>query len=254
MQYNPLSQIDRIEKSNLLTNKIIVKALKSNRGDIIRAMNVADLQKMVKSVFNGVHNMLAEEAQRAYEYNRDNYVIERDGGIIDPTEGFKLLTDVEIDEEISAFFEIDGKLQYRELIAWPCIALPWIDEPNERLMLLMKIGASGMQYDPFSVSDRLEKADSLTNSAIMNALQTALGDDIRAMSYAEYKQLLKAVFTDYYHSLAAEAEGEFEQACKAYDAERDGIENDPCKKFKPSTEFEIYQELKAYFEEQVALH
>ena len=115
MKYNPLSQIDRIEKSNLLTNKIIVKALKSNRGDIIRAMNVADLQKMVKSVFNGVHNMLAEETQRAYEYNRDNYAIERDGGIIDPTEGFKLLTDVEIDEEISAFFEIDGKLQYREV-------------------------------------------------------------------------------------------------------------------------------------------
>ena len=62
------------------------------------------------------------------------------------------------------------------------------------------------------------------------------------------------VFTDYYHSLAEEAEGEFEQACKAYDAERDGIENDPCKKFKPSTEFEIYQELKAYFEEQGTLH
>ena len=111
-----------------------------------------------------------------------------------------------------------------------------------------------MQYNPFSAADRLEKADILTNNAVIAALQCEQGNVIRAMSHAKYKQLLKAVFTDYYHSLAEEAEGEFEQACKAYDAERDGIENDPCKKFKPSTEFEIYQELKAYFEEQGTLH
>ena len=107
-----------------------------------------------------------------------------------------------------------------------------------------------MHYDPFSAADRLEKADILTNNAVIAALQCDQGNAIRAMSHAKYKQMLKDLFTIYYHKLAEEAAEDFEQACKNYDAERDGIENNPRKKFKPKTEFEIDQELKAYFEEQ----
>ena len=115
MKYNPLSDTDRIEKSNLLANKIIVKSLQSNRGDIIRAMNVADLKKMVQSVTMAVYNKLAAEAQLAYDYKFDKYVIERVCGIIEESAEFKPRPDVEIEAEISAFFEIDGKLQYREV-------------------------------------------------------------------------------------------------------------------------------------------
>ena len=115
MNYNPVSSIDRIEKSNILANRIIVKSLQSNRGDIIRAMNVADLKKMVQSVTMAVYNKLAAEAQVAYDYKFDKYVIERVCGIIEESAEFKPRPDVEIEAEISAFFEIDGKLQYREV-------------------------------------------------------------------------------------------------------------------------------------------
>ena len=39
MQYKPLNQMVRFEKAKILANKIIVKALQSDRGDIVRAMN-----------------------------------------------------------------------------------------------------------------------------------------------------------------------------------------------------------------------
>ena len=111
-----------------------------------------------------------------------------------------------------------------------------------------------MRYDLYSVADRLEKADILTNEAILKALQCELGDFIRAMSHVEFKQLRKDIFAGFYHNLAAKAEDGFEQACADYVPERDGIENDPRKKFKPKTVFEIDQEIKAYFEEQGTLH
>ena len=114
-----------------------------------------------------------------------------------------------------------------------------------------------MQYNPYSLADRLEKADILTDSAIMAALLDEQGEDgdfIRETSYAEFKQFRKDIFAGFYYNLAAKAEKVFEQACADYVPERDGIENDPRKKFKPKTEFEIDQELKAYFEEQGPLH
>ena len=115
MQYEPLSATDRIEKTNILTNRIIVKALQSERGDSIRAMNTADLKKMIKSVTLAVHNKIAAEMQLAYDYKFDRYLIERVCGIIEESAEFKPRPDVEIEAEISAFFEIDGKLQYREV-------------------------------------------------------------------------------------------------------------------------------------------
>ena len=39
MQYKPLNRMVRFEKTKILTNKIIVKASQSDRGDIVRAMN-----------------------------------------------------------------------------------------------------------------------------------------------------------------------------------------------------------------------
>ena len=39
MQYKPLNQMARFEKTKILSNKIIVKALKSDRGYLVRAMN-----------------------------------------------------------------------------------------------------------------------------------------------------------------------------------------------------------------------
>ena len=111
-----------------------------------------------------------------------------------------------------------------------------------------------MRYNSFSVSDRLERADILTNDSIIAVLQCEQGDAIRAMSHAEFKQMHKDVFTVYYHNLIAEAEEDFKQACKDYDAERDGIENDPRKNFKSKTKFEIEQEIKAYFKEQGMLN
>ena len=114
MHYNPLSQMARIEKSDLLTNRIIVKALQSDRGDIIRAMNDADLKKMLYSVFYAVHNILEAEAQRVSDY-KWLFAIEDGHVVIDPTARFKLISDVEIEKEVTAYFEIDGKLQYREV-------------------------------------------------------------------------------------------------------------------------------------------
>ena len=143
MQYNPLSQIDRIEKSNLLTNRIIVKALKSNRGDSIRAMNAVDLKMMAASVFYVVYNKLAVDAQRAYDYNFD--------------EGaeFKPRLDVEIEEDVTAYFEINGKLRYREVKLESLIALLKIDKSAECLTKQMKMGVLGMRYNPYSLADRL---------------------------------------------------------------------------------------------------
>ena len=93
MYFNPLSQSDRFEKAKILAKRIIVNALQSERGDIIRAMNVADLENMVESVVRAVYNKLTVKAQIAYGYKID-YVIE---------------------EDVSAYFEINGKLQYREM-------------------------------------------------------------------------------------------------------------------------------------------
>ena len=106
MQYNPLSRIDLIGRSNILTNRIIVKALQSNRGYKIRGMNEADLKGMVESVFNAVYNQLAVESQRAYECKCDK------------SAEFKPRSDVEIEKDVTAYFEINGKLQhlqYREV-------------------------------------------------------------------------------------------------------------------------------------------
>ena len=140
MHYNPLSSIDRIEKTNILTNRIIVKALQSERGDSIRAMNVADLEKMVESVFSAVHNILAEETRRVSDYKRP-YVIEEGHVIFDPTARFKPRPDVEIETEVTAFFEIDGKLQYREVAVESFISLWEIDKSVECLTQQMKMGA-----------------------------------------------------------------------------------------------------------------
>jgi hypothetical protein len=115
MQFNPLSRIDLIGRSNILTNRIIVKALQSNRGYKIRGMNESDLKKMVESIFNAVYNQLAVEAQLAYDFNFDKYVLERDGIASDLTAEFKPRSDVEIEKEVTAYFEINGKLQYREV-------------------------------------------------------------------------------------------------------------------------------------------
>ena len=114
MTYNPLSQADRIERTNLLAYRIIDKALQSERGDIILAMNDADLEKMEESVARAVRNIIEAEAQRVSDY-KWTCVIKEGRVIIDPTEGFKLLTDAEIEEAVTAYFEIDGKLQYRKV-------------------------------------------------------------------------------------------------------------------------------------------
>ena len=254
MHYNPLNQIARIERSNLLANRVIVKALKSKRGDSIRAMNVVDLKKMMQSVFLAVHNILAADAKLAYDYKFDKYVAERDCDIIDESAEFKPRPDVEIEEEVTAYFEINGKLQHREVKPESLIALPEIDNSVECLTKQMEMGARGMRYNPYSLADRLEKADILTNAEIMDILQSAAIVVIREASYDELKLLYKDLFTDYYHELYAEAEEEFEQECEDYCVETDGIENDPRKIFKLKTKFETDQEIKAYFEEHGTLH
>ena len=114
-----------------------------------------------------------------------------------------------------------------------------------------------MRYNPYRLADRLEKAEILTNDVIMAALldeQSEDGDFIRETSHADLKQLWKDIFSFHYHELYAEAEDGFEKACEDYVPERDGIANDPRKNFEPKTEFEIDQEIKAYFEEQGTLH
>ena len=118
----------------------------------------------------------------------------------------------------------------------------------------MKIWVHVMQYDLYRLADRLELAGILTNEDIIYALLGEQGDDIRAMNYAEFKRMRKDIFSSHYHALYAEAVNNFEQACEDYDPELDGIENDPRKTFKPKTEFEIEQEIEAYFEEQGTLH
>jgi hypothetical protein len=118
----------------------------------------------------------------------------------------------------------------------------------------MKIGAHVMRYNPYSLADRLEKAGILADAELMSALQGEDFDAIREMRPADFKLLWKGVFSLYYLELYAEAEDGFEEACEDYVPERDGIENDPRKNFRPKTEFEIDQEIKAYFEEQGTLH
>ena len=242
MQFNPLSHIEIIGRTNILTNRIIVKALQSNRGDRIRATTDVGLKMMVESVINAVCNKLTVEAQRASEYKYDSPA------------GFKPRPDVEIEEEVTAFFEIDGKLQYREVKLEAISSLPGFDKTVESLKRPMKRGSRVMQYEPVSVADRLEKADILTNNAIMVAWQCEDGAAIRELSPADFKELWKGVFSLYYQELVAEAEASFKQACKDFVPGRDGIENDPRKKFKPKTEFEIVQALNAYFEEHGTLH
>jgi hypothetical protein len=248
MLYNPLNLIERIEKTNILTNSIIVKSLQSNRGDKIRTLNGADLKMMRESVTCAVYNKLAVEAQIVYDFNFGDYYI-KDGIASDKIAEFKLMSDVEIEEEVSAFFEINGKLQYREVKIKSFNALPRVDKSGKWLTQQMKWGVHGMQYDPFSLADRLEKADIETNYLIIYTLQCDPVNEIREMSYAEYKQLLKDLFSFHYRELTEEAKELFEQACHKYDAVRDGTANDPRKNFKPKTEFEIDQEIKAYFEE-----
>ena len=254
MHYNALRQLARIEKSNLLANSIIVKALESDRGDIIRAMNVADLKMMKESVTCAVSNKLAVDAQLAHEYECVKYARELDGIASDPTAEFKPRSDVEIEKEVSAFFEIDGKLQYREVEVESISNLPGFDKFVKRLKQPMKIEARVIQYNPYSLADRLEKACILADIEIMKALRDERGDVIRAMSYAEFKRRRKDIFSFYYRTLYANAAHNFEQACDEYDAERDGIENDPRKTFRPKNDFEIDQDLRAYFEEQRTLH
>ena len=238
MQYKPLSHIEIIGRTNFLTNKIFVKSLQSNLGDSIRAMNDADLKMMVESVINAVCNKLTVESQRAYEY------------MYDPTAGFKPRPDVEIEEEVTAYFEIDGKLQYREVKFESFIALPEVDKSVDWVTQQMKMGELGMLYNPYSSADRLEKAGILTDAEIMNAFLDERGVVIREMSHADLKQLWKGVFSLSYQELYAEAAG----ACEYYVPEWDGSANDPRKNFMPKTEFEIDQEIKAYFEEQGTLH
>ena len=253
MHYNPLSQLDRIEKTTFMTNRIIVNALQSERGDSIRAMDDEDFKNMLATVFCAVHNILAEEARCAANFEF-TYGKGKGHLIFGTTVVFMPRYDVVIEEEVSDFFETKGKLRYRKVISEPFIVFPGIDESLEQVTQQMEMGVRGMQYDPYSLEDRLERADILTNSVIMNTLQRKDGVDIRAMSYAEFKRARKDVFTEYYHALVAEAADNFEQACKDYVPERDGIENDPRTKFKPKTEFEIDQELNAYFEEQGMLN
>ena len=202
MKYNPLSTVDRIEKASLLTNKIIVKALKSNRGDIIRVMTVGGLKNMLKSVFNGVYNKLAVDAQRAYDCAVDKYELDQDCIVVVQDENFKARPDVEIEEEVAAYFEIDGKLQYREVIVESISTLPGFDKSVESLKRPMKMGSRVMQYEPVSAEDRLEKADILTNDAIIEALQGERGGDaIRAMSHAEFKQFRKDAYSVFYNDM-----------------------------------------------------
>ena len=59
-----------------------------------------------------------------------------------------------------------------------------------------------MRYNSFSVSDRLERADILTNGSIIAVLQSEQGDAIRAMSHAEFKQFRKDAYSVFYHELA----------------------------------------------------
>ena len=161
MHCNLLRQLDRAEKTIFLTNRIIVKALESDRGDIIRAMNVSVLQKMVKSVFNAVHNIIAEEARRASNFETLYAMV--DGHlVIDHASRLKLMSDVEIEEEVTALFEINGKLQYREVVGESFVVFPGIDESLEYVMQQIKMGVHGMRYNPYSVEDRLERADTLT--------------------------------------------------------------------------------------------
>ena len=254
MKYEPSNHASRVEKAINLTNKIIVKSLLSDRGDNIRVMNVADLKNMLKSVFNGVYNELAVDAQRAYDYKFDMFVIWAICDIIDDSAEFKPRHDVEIEEAVTAFFEIDGKLQYREVMGDPFIVSPGIDESVGCLKRPMKMGVRGMRYNPYCLADRLEKADILTNEEIMKALQDERGDVIREMSHADLKRWGKDLCAGFYHELYAEAADNFEQACKDYVPKRDGIENDPRKNFKPKTVFEIEQEIKAYFKEQGMLN
>ena len=129
MHFNPLSHADRIEKTNILTNRIIVKALKSDRGDIIRAMNADDLNAALTSVLYAVHNKLAVEALRAYNYYFTNLAIDLYCVINGKIAEFKPRPDVEIEEDVTAFFEIDGKLQYREVALENISALAEIDKP-----------------------------------------------------------------------------------------------------------------------------
>jgi hypothetical protein len=253
MHYNALRQLDRIEKSNLLTNRIIVNALESDRGDIIRAMPIADLKKMVVSVFYAVHNILAEETRRASDY-KIPYVIKEGRVIVDHAARFKLIPDVEIEEEVSAYFEIDGKLQYREVKIESFIVLPGIDKSIKWVTRQIKMGKRGMRYNPYSLADRLEKAGISADIEIMQALQDERGDVIREMSYDDLKRWRKDLCACFYHELYAEAADNFEQACEDYVPERDGIENDPRKNFKPKTVFEIEREIKAYLKEQGMLH
>ena len=242
MQFNPLSHIEIIGRTNILTNRIIVKALQSNRGDSIRAMNDADLKMMVESVINAVCNKLTDEAQRVYE------------DTCDPTAGFKLISDVEIEKEVTAYFEIDGKLKYRNVELESFIALPGVDKSVYWLTQQMKMGELGKLYNPYSLADRLEKAGILTDAEIMTALLDERSDVIREMSHSDLKYLWKGVFSLSYQELYAEAADNFEQACEKYVPEWDGIANDPRKNFRPKTKFEIDQEIKAYFKEQGMLN
>ena len=256
MHYNPLNQMSRIEKSNLLTNRIIVNALQSDRGDIIRAMNDADFKNMLASVFYVVHNKLAVETQLAYDY------------YLDKSAEFKPRTDVEIEEEVSAFFEIDGKLQYSDVEFESFIVLPLTDKPIKWVTRQMKMGKRGMRYNPYSLEDRLEKADILTDIEIMKALQDERVDVIREMSYVDLKRWRKDLCAGFYHELYAEVADNFEEARAEYDAKMDDIDahdytdddwfdpddDDQRKNFKPKTKFEIYQEIKAYFEEHETIH
>ena len=111
-----------------------------------------------------------------------------------------------------------------------------------------------MRYAPFSLADYLEKADTLTNAVIMSALLDRQDDPIREMSHAEFKELRQDLFTFFYKRIAEEGVEGLKQAFKDYDPDRDGIENSPFKNFKPINEFEMHQEIKAYFEAQGMLH
>ena len=127
MTYNPLSQADCIERTNRLASLIIVKAMLSDRGDIILAMNDADLEKLEESVARTVRNILEVKAQRVSDYKWP-CVIKEGHGIVDPTARFNLIPDDEIEKEVSAYFEINGKLQYREVVVEDIISLCEIDK------------------------------------------------------------------------------------------------------------------------------
>ena len=121
--------------------------------------------------------------------------------IVDSAE-FKPRLDVEIEEAVTAFFEIDGKLQYREVVVNSLSTLPGFDKSAKSLKRPMELGSHVMQYEPVSVADRLEKADILTNNAIIDALQGEQGDVIRAMSYAEFKQFRKDAHSVFHRGLS----------------------------------------------------